>query len=109
MQIARASCSLVRVMRVLHPADPPSWRNYGTPHDLPKLGVAGSNLGLIRLCGAAHRRGKPIFMRVHRAEVMHWVMQISVQTARVRHMKAWGETACWRRCARTAPAHLTVW
>ena len=41
MQIAHASCSPVRVMRVLHPADPPSWRNQGTSHDLPKLGGAG--------------------------------------------------------------------
>ena len=42
MQIARASCSPLRAMRVLHPADPPSWRNQDTSHDLPKLGVAGS-------------------------------------------------------------------
>jgi len=44
MQIGCASCSPVRAMRILHPADPPSWRNHGTSHDLPKLGVAGSNL-----------------------------------------------------------------
>jgi len=43
MQIACASCSPVRVMRVLHPADPPGWRNQATSHDLSKLGVAGSN------------------------------------------------------------------
>ena len=44
MQIGCASCSPLRVMRVLHPADPPSWRSQGTSHDLPKLGVADSNL-----------------------------------------------------------------
>jgi hypothetical protein len=40
MQIARASCSSVRVMRILHPADPPRRRNQGTSHDLPKLAGA---------------------------------------------------------------------
>ena len=43
MQIACAQCSLLRVMRVLHPADPPSWRNQGSSHELSKLGVAGSS------------------------------------------------------------------
>jgi len=78
MQIVRASCSPARVMRVLHPADPPSWRNQGTPHDLPKLGVAGSNLcpplsekGLV----PGGYRGGALRDLVPQAELMHWLMQ----------------------------------
>ena len=72
MQIGCASCSPVRVIRILHPADPPSYRNQGTPHDLPKVGVAGSNpvRRSERSPGFARLRSRGFFLVVYRVGVM---------------------------------------
>jgi hypothetical protein len=65
-------------MRVLHPADPPSWRNHDTSHDLPKLGIVGSipgpplsEKGLV----SGGYRGEALRALVHQVELMHWLMQ----------------------------------
>ena len=83
-------------------------------HELPKLGVAGSNpvRRSERSPGFARLRSRGFFLVVHRLEVMHRVMQISVHSAHVRCTKNWedGVLALLRRwIAANAPRPSGGW